>query len=323
MSPGGDEGWNPSEPAARWLTRALLQGVSPSDETRIASVLAEGSDHPGIASVVGAAGAKRPDGLAGEVVEAARALVGTTTASNSSMLARWREVGEAFEDQRLRWAALHGLNHLGSLYSAPGGRLLRTLQVLVHRYDAPRARVLLATRGLAATGSGRGPWLYRDAGISVWIHDSLHPPAFPEIPLSPFFDGGQLDETAMVRRMAEDAAFAAHRLLGTRNLWQPGHSDPLHIAEAAVLARRAGAEAAEMWAERCARWRVGRLWRRAAEADQWLLGGARPGWLAAGYGSIPVANVVHGASLRQGLALQDGAAGMAGYLLRRLVFRQT
>ncbi|MCG6962385.1 MAG: nucleotidyltransferase family protein [Acidobacteria bacterium] len=322
MTPGGDEGWNPSEPAARWLTRALVQGFSPSDKSRITSILAEASDHTGIASVVGATAVKQPDDLAGEVIGAAQALAEATTASNSSVLERWREVGEAFEDQRLRWAALHGLSHLGTLYPDPEDRLVRTLHVLVHRYDAPRARVLLATRGLAATGGARGPWLYRGAGISVCVHDRLQPPAFPEVPLSPFLEGGQLDETAMVKRMAGVATFAAHRLLATQKLWQTALADPLHIAEAAVLAQRAGAEAAEMWAERCRRWGVGKLWRRAAEVDHWLLGDARPEWLAAGYGSFPVADVAQGVSLRQGLVLQDGPAGMVGYLFRRLVLRQ-
>lgn len=322
MTSDGDGEKVPSESIARWLTGVLLRGLSAEDEARVADILAEPGDHAGILSVIAARATRLSDQPGSGIVEAGRAAAGATAKSNSVALTRWKEVGEAFEGQQLRWAALHGLSHLGTLYPAPEGRLVSTFHVLVHDYDAPRARVLLASRGLTCGGGERRPWRYRSDTISVSLFDGLQPAAFAPLPLSPFLEEAQLEEETMVRRMPEDAAFAAHRLLGARNLWDPALSDPLHAAEAALLSQRAGNEAAEVWAQRCGRWRIRKLWQRAAEVDCWLLGGARPGWLAADYGSFPARDVPRPQPLREGLALQDSVAGMAAYLVRRLVLRQ-
>lgn len=322
MTPAGDGERVPSEPAARWLTRVLMRGLVPDDEPRVATVLANPGGHRDMVSVLAAEAARGPDPFARRLVERAREATEATATSNSGALARWKALGEAFEDQGIRWAALHGISHLGTLYPMLGGRLVRACDVLVHGYDAARARVLLASRGLTPVDGGHGPWRYRGREIAVTIFDELCPAAFPAVPLSPFLEGARLDEATMVRRMVEDAAFAAHRLLEARNLWDPAFADPLHAAEAAVLSRRAGEEAAELWSERAARWRVGRLWRRAAEVDGWLLGGERPEWLAPSYGTFPMAVVPRAPSVRQGLALQDGVVAMAGYLLRRLILRR-
>ncbi len=308
-----------SEPLARWLCGALLGELTTVDVPRIRSTLAGAADGGEIASVIAHSVRARPTDFHGEIDEAARVVAQETAAANAESLKRWRPLGEAFEEQRLRWAGLHGLSHLGTLYPTAGSRAIRTSCVLVHPYDAPRARVLLASRGMTTVSSERGPWCFRGDDIAVTIFDGLHPACFAAVPLSPFFEQTILDEATAVRRMQVGAAAAAHRLLTAQHLWDPGLADPLLIAEAAVLCQRAADDAGELWAERAARWRVNTLWRRAAEVDNWLLGGLRPAWLPAGYGS-PAAPP-RTPSLRQGLALQDRPSGMLGYLSRWLIRR--
>lgn len=223
-------------------------------------------------------------------------------------------VAGALEERGLRWAAL-GARHLAGAVDK--------VDLLVHPYDAPRARVTLAARGFKPAGGGGAHVRYLASPMELALHSGLAPVGWSELPISPFLDGSEVNEDDGIRRMGKAAAWAAQRLLNARDLWHPATVSAVALAWQEALARGLDDADRELWAEAAKRWGIAGIWRRCDELETWLGGGPRPDWLQAGFGE---ASAVAGAPpgwppLTLTLALQDDFSRRAACLARRILRR--
>ena len=278
---------------------------------------------PGLWPFAAALVAAHPGGFSPGVVEKARETVEAVARFNAAIHERVRPLFGAFEERQTRWAVVGTAWEENTAGVSVAGQQLVPLHLLIHPYDAPRARVTAMARGFRRTAEGRLAVRFEHGGAVVILETGLHPRGWPAIPLSPFLEGAEMAVGASVRRMTPAAAWAAQRLLVARELWYPSSVSPAQLVELAILARSVDSDDRETWAASVGRWGAGMLWKRCGELELWLAGGARPGWLDPSFGAgtpgFPVADRRPPFAL--GLALQDSPVRKVTYTFARLIGR--
>ncbi len=258
-----------------------------------------------------------PDRFDDEFVRTAQASVGEVRRYNERIVERIAPLLEAFEERGIRWAVLGAAG-------IPGGEGLRLspLRLLVHPYDAPRARVGAVARGFRRTGEGWQTARFMLRETDLILETGLHPRGWPAVPLSPFLETASTRAGNPLRFMAPDASWAAQRLLIARELWNPAAVSLAQLVELVLLSEAVDVADRETWTGSVRRWRLRTLWQRCDELESWLKGGTRPDWLDPGFGSVRSAAIIRGRPpLMLGVTLQDTLSRKLVYALARLVRR--
>ncbi|NOZ78725.1 MAG: hypothetical protein GXP48_06010 [Acidobacteria bacterium] len=257
------------------------------------------------------------------IVKRACTVVESLQRFNEAVFETVRTLFDAFEERETRWAmlgtALCGTN-AGAWTAAPQ---LTPLRLLVHPYDAPRARVIAVTRGFRRTGESRLTARFENGDAVLILETGVHPRGWPAVPLSPFLETAGLAGDTPVRCMTPAAAWSAQRLLVARELWRLSTVSPAQLVELVILGRSVDSSGREMWAASAKRWGIRTLWKRCDELEAWLAGGVRPGWLDPAFGVATSRSPVPEGwpPFTLGLALQDSAVRKISYTVRRLVGR--
>lgn len=257
------------------------------------------------------------------IVERARTAVESLQRFNEAIFEAVRPLFDAFEERETRWAMV-GTAFCGRNAGAwTAASRLAPLRLLVHPYDAPRARVIAVTRGFRRTGESRLTARFENGDALLILETGVHPRGWPAVPLSPFLETAELAGDTSARCMTPAAAWAAQRLLMARELWRVSTVSPAQLVELVILGRSVDANGLEMWAASAKRWGIGTLWKRCDELEAWLAGGVRPGWLDPTFGVATSRSPVpeDWPPFALGLALQDSAVRKISYTVRRLIGR--
>jgi len=238
-------------------------------------------------------------------------------------------VAEGFEEHRIRWAALKGLDHLARFYPGPEWRAMADVDVLVHPEDLGLALRLLAERGFAKSDAAVAPDLAPAVSVSngstfIDVHRRLVRGGCDRIPVDAFHSDTTLDnfEDVPVRLLQPGDALAASALLLAKDLFMARSTNPCRVVELALLAEIAGDGAVSHQRSRLRRWGVGRFFDRSLQLADWVRGRIqRPAWLEDGFGD-PARYV--GPEINRWrymfkcAALQDSPAGAARFLSTNL-----
>ncbi len=316
---------------APWLADALRKVLSDPPAvvdpapSGIAGALGPSAAHllPTLAKIA----ARNPQTLPPKIRQAAAAAAQRTATAEDAVRELLAPLAEGLEDRDIRWVAMGQLHLLAGLDPGPEWPAGDRLELLLSPLDMARARLLMISEGITPRHTTRAGdrVVYERAGVRLAVRCRLTRVGWATLPLQPFFDNCQTIVRAGVEVpvMEPAAARSASLLLAAANLFDPVTTDPLQLAELALLPDLISAERWRWWTERVPRWGVGRLWRRALAVEAWLMGDVPPPWMDPGlgepsrFGAESESSGGRG-SLGAALALQDGPRGWLRLLASRL-----